>query len=179
MLGERFTYRVKPDGTILDIEGPWDQFAVQNYGLRLMRSEIMGKNLFNYITNSEIQDIYRSFHFLLERNPERVLSFPYRCDSPGYRRDMNMELSKVEDSIQYVSTIVKLHKYDSDYYVDYGSRSGIIINMCSWCKKIKLADEPQMWYPLEQIFSKVSQSYQISHSICPDCSDSIYVSKNK
>ena len=176
MHGESFTYCVKIDGTFTSIEGPWDQFAAQNHGIRLLRSGLIGKNLFDYIKNREIQDIYRSFHSILEKKPERVFFFPYRCDSPCYRRDMNMELSIERDTVKYVSTIIKLHKHDLDYFIDYKAQSGEIVNMCSFCKNFEMPDGIDTWHPLEEIFSRAPQSYRISHEICPNCENLVYAS---
>ena len=76
-------YTVDEEGTILDIGGDWQAF-VDKGGLEdpqaMADYNMVGKNLFDFIANETVRDMYRELH--RKAMDGQKCEFEYRCDGP-------------------------------------------------------------------------------------------------
>ena len=100
-------YTVDEEGTILDIGGDWQAF-IDKGGVEDPQSmadyNMVGKNLFDFIANETVRDMYRELH-RKAMNGQKC-EFEYRCDGPDVARVAKLELKAGELGICYTSTIL-------------------------------------------------------------------------
>ena len=129
-----------------------------------------------YIADPETRHI---FNLLINRAREegRQACFNYRCDSPDYRRFMEMRISHIRamDQVEFRSRVLRLERREPVDLIDpsHVERSGEILKMCGWCKAV-LVDHA--WIEVEQAVERLGILAdrilpQISHGMCPDCRD--------
>ena len=85
-------YRLDNTDRIFDTGGAWNQFAKENAGTELLGSAVIGRSLYDFIHG----DVSRMFVRTLVdgvRILNRPRMVPYRCDSPGLRRYMEMSIT--------------------------------------------------------------------------------------
>ena len=165
-------YTVSEQGSIIDIEGPWDDFSSGNGCEWLTRASVIGTNLFSHISGDETEYVYQAMHELIVHEPGKTIVFDYRCDSPYIKRDMRMKMTGCRDGVRYQSSIIDETLRLKPIHLDYSDAAGPYIVMCSWCKSFHLPNDSE-WKPIEAIFSHIHEPFWISHGICPSCSDTL------
>ena len=89
-------YRVDGEDRIVAVNGAWNAFASANGGGAITASRIIGRNLFEFVTDATTQQLYRQM--LARIRGGQDLTYTYRCDSPDRRRLMEMEMRLVDDA---------------------------------------------------------------------------------
>jgi hypothetical protein len=172
-----FVHRIDGDGCIGFVNDAWLAFAAEN-GWRISDRQVLGSPLMAYIGDPETRHIYK---LLIDRARQqgRKARFNYRCDSPEYRRFMEMLIdhNRVLDQVEFHSRVLRLERREPVNLIDptHEQRSDEILTMCSWCKAV-LVD--QAWIEVELAVERLGiladQALpQISHGICPGCRDRI------
>ncbi|MGD8566641.1 MAG: hypothetical protein PVJ39_00950 [Gammaproteobacteria bacterium] len=166
-------YRIDKSKTIIHVSANWDQFAMENKEDQLVRETVLNKPLFSYIKNWECRHLYEMLIDRVSRTGVTI-KFPYRCDSPGTRRYMNMEIvPKDNELIEFKSYIVKEELRERQPLLDIGTdRSREFVVICSWCKKINTAGD--QWEEVEDAVTSMTLFASpvlpdLSHGICPPC----------
>jgi hypothetical protein len=169
-----FVHCIDRDGRISFVNDAWLAFAAEN-GWATTASRVLGSHLMQQIADPETRHIYQ---LLIDRvrGEGRQASFVYRCDSPDCRRLMEMRITQsAPDLVAFSSRVLHLDRRDSVNLLDPGfrTRSNDILTVCSWCKSV-LADH--VWIEVEQAVRRLEiltarALPQISHGICPSCSD--------
>jgi hypothetical protein len=166
-------YCVDLVGNILSIDGPWDEFAAENGGVDLKSKNLIGKNLFSFISSSGVSEAFRTMHHHLNDNPTHRLEFSYRCDSPELRRDMKMVMESTGEGIRYTSSVASTSLLDPPIPIDYSTGTNEYLRMCSWCKRFKYPSESEHWNELVRLFDISPSNFTISHGICEDCRNKV------
>ncbi|MEQ8848990.1 hypothetical protein [Botrimarina sp.] len=89
------TYVIDSDDRLIDVGEAWSQFAADNEGSdRLQPDSVVGESLWHFIRGESLTELYK---LVLRRVREsgQPLEFPYRCDSPGFRRRMRMRVEPI------------------------------------------------------------------------------------
>lgn len=165
-------YVVKPDGTVVDIRGTWDDFAQANAAGGLAIADVVGRDLRDFVSGPATRQIYEA---LIGRvvQTRTAIQFTFRCDAPEVRRHMHMDVvGDGTENVRFTSRIVReeprppqpLLSTDAD-------RSDETIVMCSWCKRVKLDER---WVEVEEYVASTGlmeeeRLPQLSHGLCPDC----------
>jgi hypothetical protein len=168
-----FIHRIDSEGRISFVNDAWLAFAAEN-GWSTTVSQVVGSLLMQQIADAETRHIYR---LLIDRTlgEGHRSRFLYRCDSPDYRRLMEMRISKsAPDQVEFCSRVLHLKQRDAFDVLDpaFRKRSKAIVTVCSWCKAF-LADHA--WLEVEQAIGRLGLFTEtglprISHGICPTCS---------
>jgi hypothetical protein len=163
------TYRIDASDTIVFTDAAWFEFAHRN---GFAKPDVLGTSLWSHITDQTTAHLYQAIVHRLRagREPAQV---SFRCDAPAERRSMLLEMT-AEDAgaIFFRSVTVEARKRPPIPLID-GTlpRTGRFLTMCSWCKRVFLAErwlEAEM--AIEQFGLLLSESLpQITHSICPAC----------
>lgn len=172
-LNKIYEYHLNGEDQIEYVNSNWTEFAIENAGDCLVPNNIIGQPVWKYITDEATVSIYQSVLRRVRRSRARV-ELPFRCDSPGIRRYMRMEIEPMnKEHIRFKSRLIHeeprtfIHALSSHF-----KRDNAILTMCSWCKKVKLSKE--RWVEIETAVCEMDlfQNHQIpmiSHGICKNC----------
>jgi hypothetical protein len=164
-------YHVDHNDKLVFINDEWSRFARDNEGEAFLPERVLYKPLFDFITDASTRQLYSR---ALTRSREgREMRFPFRCDSPDRRRQLEMHIKPLENHhVQFCVREIWIQERAHQGILQKDvRRSGDIILMCGWCKRISLG---HAW---EEIEKAVGPSHlfdregfpTITHGICPDC----------
>lgn len=96
MSGVRYEYVIDGDDVIREVNDAWKTFAQENHAEGL-GDEVLGNWLWQYLSGMEVKHLFR---VLLDRvrESQEVGRVPFRCDAPGLRRHMTLEMTPLPDS---------------------------------------------------------------------------------
>lgn len=169
-----FVHQIEADDTLSWVNEAWLQFARENQASHLNLETILGRPLWDFITEATTRHFYQII-VQRARALTRVVTLHYRCDSPEKRRFMRMEIHPMgQGRIQFRNWILREELRPALELVSHQSSAGPrLITMCSWCKRIKNPMN-NSWEELEdairqmQLF-KYDKPSPITHGICPEC----------
>ena len=170
-------YILDPKDVIVDINGKWDQFAVENDCQNLSVQTVIGTSIWDYVTGMEVTHLYQLI-FEEVRKSNKTMGFQFRCDSPKEKRYMEMNVRHESGDVYLVSSLLNTQDHESTLPILDSTipTSEEFIYMCSWCRAIQL--EEHEWVSLEDgvvkldLFSK-DMMPKISHGICSSCHKTI------
>lgn len=156
---------------IVEIKGPWDEFAASNDCPGLTRSVVLGRSLFDFVSADDAREVVS---LLLARvRTAGPLDVGFRCDAPALRRFMRLELRPEPQShVRSTSHVVREEGRPAQPLLDRAlPRTGSVLMICSWCKKVLVRDG---WSEIEEAaeelgFLEADVLPQLSHGICPPC----------
>lgn len=167
-------YRVDGLDRVVSVGGPWDAFARENDGDAVVARHIIGRHLFDFVTDPTTQHLYRKM--LARARAGRDLNFTYRCDSPGVRRLMEMQMRLVNDdgSVEFSST--PLHEQPR-VPVDLPQADGAadapetLQRACGWCNRFEVDGE---WLEIEEAAARLrllerTSPPTVTHGMCEEC----------
>jgi hypothetical protein len=165
-----FICRIDSEDKIVFVDGHWLQFAGEN-GFNLGLENIVGKPLWEFLSDLTTRHLYRIFARRV-RQSGKSLTMPFRCDAPDRRRFMQMTILRLpENGLEFLSQLLREEPRPVvPLLAPEFPRTHEMIEMCSWCKKIKAPD----WVEVEEgvlrlkLFDKEKLPW-VSHSICPQC----------
>jgi len=164
----------------------WDAFASENGGQEIVSSNLLGRNVFDFIRGNDVRAVYQSSHATLLEDDRAKVSFEYRCDAPDVERRMLMSISSVacgddKAAILYQSQILEERvrvpmklSPPENYKHAYGVENQTSI--CSFCAKVAwpvgAETASQDWISGEAYYAKGGSSrVGLRHGICPGCFD--------
>jgi hypothetical protein len=169
-----FVHQIEADDTLSWVNDAWLQFARDNNATHLTREAILGRPLWDFITEATTRHFYQ---ILVQRVRAlaRVIKLHYRCDSPEKRRFMRMEIHPWgEGRLQFRNWILREEIRPAlELLAAPGDGSGRLITMCSWCKRVHNPaagewQEPEQAVRQMQLFNCATPP-PITHGICPAC----------
>lgn len=168
-------YRIDGHDRIVSVGGLWDAFARDNDGDAVVSRRVIGRNLFDFITDRTTQQLYRQM--LTQARAGRDLQFSYRCDSPDTRRLMEMAMRLVDEAgtVEFRSTPLEeqprapVHLAQADGATDDGSEA--LQRSCGWCNKLEVDGE---WLEIEDAVARLGLMERVTppmvtHGMCEDC----------
>lgn len=169
-----FVYRIDAHQRLVFVSEHWGSFGEENHGRHLAAEQVLGRSLWDFITDQTTIEIYRA---LVARVVQTacVAQFPFRCDSPGARRHMWMILSALENgACQFSSRILREEPRTFVPLLDPLALRDprAFVTVCSWCKKVAVPNTG--WLEVEravgvmELFGTPLQP-QLTHGICPPC----------
>lgn len=163
-------YRVNSEDFITSVDDNWDRFARENSTPELVGT-VVGTWLWKHLTGSTVLDLNRAIVTRVRKSGNSV-AYPFRCDAPTRRRDMELILRPLsEGDVEFESWVMRETPREPILLFDHHvHRSSELITMCAWCLKVKTTDwvEAEVaiaqhdWFAAEHIPG-------ISHGICPQC----------
>ncbi|MFO7604503.1 MAG: PAS domain-containing protein [Gammaproteobacteria bacterium] len=167
------TYHLDPQGNIVYVDEAWDAMAEQQQGSFPSTAVILGRNIFDFISDESCRHIYQSLIDQVQQKAQS-LSFPFRCDAPETRRFMEMEIFPVAGGITgFKSCIINEEpRLPVALLEPDAEKSDALLVICSWCMKVKV--DAEHWLEMEQAIEHlaifdVHPLPQLSHGICPGC----------
>jgi hypothetical protein len=159
-------YRIDGADVLTEVGGGWEEFARGNGGI----GQVVGRPLWHFVTG---KDVRAAWSLLLRRvrNVGGPLAFLYRCDGPGVRRLMQMELLADSDGfVAFRSTQIKVAPAAT--YLgrwEQGSRRDAIL-VCGWCAQVRLGEA---WVAPQDAAAELGltggRPARLSHGVCETC----------
>jgi len=169
-------YRINDQNEIVFVDETWDWFAEANDGAEIVASSVLGRNLWDFISDGATRQLYRQMVARVREGGQA--QFKLRCDGPTCRRHLEMKIRATKTGhIEFVTQILKVEDRPPIPMLAKGTpRSTDLIRACSWCNRIHV--DSGEWMEVEaavehlQIFED-GQIPQISHGMCEVCYVSI------
>lgn len=165
-------YRINSRDEFIFVNQEWEIFAHENDAPFLSPENILGKSLWNFITDATTEQIYREM--VRKAREGEFIPFRFRCDSPGLRRllEMNISASRKGNVEFETRTILVEERPVQMILKDDNSRTEDILRICGWCKKIVVSDE--VWEEVEEAVTALGlfeqeKLPQLTHGICDGC----------
>jgi len=154
------------------VNDAWEPFAQANGAPGLSPRRVVGESIWSFVHGSTVQHLWQLV-FGRARVERKALLLPYRCDGPGVRRYLEMELV-APDGVSVVCTSRTMREEPRpvvQMLLGDGERSGESLIVCSWCNRAQLH---RTWVEIEQAIDElhlfgVARPPSISHGICDRC----------
>jgi len=167
-------YRIDARDQITAVNEGWSISAQANSAEHLLAPGILGRRLWDLISDPATAQIYQELVNRV-RGGSGPVDFVFRCDSPGERRLLQMQITEVAEAGEIlfeVSSIAVQPRLAVSLLDQTSPRSGIVLQMCGWCKRVPA--NPDSWLEIEQAVAELDlfaapAMPAISHGICPDC----------
>ena len=158
----------------------WNRFAQENDAPELAsETNVLGRNLFDFITGDEVRQSYRDFHEVLWRGAQEFIAISYRCDAPSFQREMYMEISPCRfgdgfNGLLYRSVLVRQHQRPAMNMLLRPEKKTLpidppIVTVCSYCLNIRDKNTNQWITPESYYQQGGNQQVALSHGICDHC----------
>lgn len=153
-------YSIDSDNLITDVNAAWGDFLSENS--EIGAPDILGRSLLDFVSGKVTRQFWlRQFDLARERG---ALSVEYRCDAPGLKRWMRMELRRIEgNGLRIFNELLASEKRPAPvYFLPATQRGKDTFICCSLCSRIKDADR---WCEPD---GRVS-TYRVTYGLCQDC----------
>lgn len=171
-------YQIDALDRLIEVNQAWTEFARANNGLEVLPEFVLGKSLWNFITDVTVEEIYRRLAKLAREG--RDTQFRYRCDSPKQKRIFQMRiLGRPGGKVEFTSTLLSAEDRPAIPLLKARSEfSGIYVRICGWCHAVAWPGES--WRPLEMAAERVigleeTELPELSHGICEACAAGMMV----
>lgn len=172
-LNDEVIYRIDSNDKIEYANAEYDRFALANEGLDFTRDKVYDRPIWNYIGDETTREIYRE---LFRRVREgRTAQFQYRCDSPDFRRHLEMKLVRVGiDGIEFRTWPISIEKRPNQALLDVTlPRASAMLVICGWCKRVQIDGG---WAEVEDAVKQLglmesSKPPLLTHGICERCAE--------
>ncbi len=168
----KLSYGIDARDRLESIDATWCDFANKNGGEELAGESVLGKSLWDFISDQETAHLYKVLVSKVRRTGE-TLALPFRCDSPEFRRYLQLKMSpSANGGVQFVSeTLREEQRRPIQLLNGHGDPQSSFLIICSWCKRIEITSgwvEAEFAIAVLGLFDE-SLMPQLSHAMCPDC----------
>ena len=173
---QEIVYLIDRNDRLSEVGGSWTQFAQANDCDAVMPDRVLGRPLWDFITDTHVRELYRR---MIQRARDRhPVQFDYRCDAPECRRLFRMTIHALEEgSVEFVTRLLWQEPRPRVDMLDQKvPASGPWVRVCSWCEKVSLPNG--VWAPVEEAAEKLGflaeeHVPRLTHGICPPCHSSM------
>jgi hypothetical protein len=162
----------------------WDRFAIENGAPELRADKIIGRNLFEFFSGSDVTQAYRDLAARVVASGDPVV-VNTRCDSPGVARELRLSVAPLQLAdkrpgllfqAQIVGETARLHLDIFDFKALLNAlvhqAELPVVTMCSFCQQVRRPgpDGDEDWVTAEEYYRLGGTSQvRISHGLCADC----------
>ncbi|MCX8012650.1 MAG: hypothetical protein N3A64_05820 [Desulfobacterota bacterium] len=164
-------YRLNSQDKIIFVNEEWDLFAIANGGEAVTSARVLYRSIRDFITDLTTRELY--LQIMQRVRHGRSIKFTFRCDSPAFRRLLEMNIHPGEDSsVEYFTrTLVEERQKYLVLSPTTTANSDDFLRSCSWCKKIFLDGS---WLEVEEAVAQRQIFHHpflppITHGICEQC----------
>jgi hypothetical protein len=169
-------YRVGEDNRITYVSSDWNSFARRNGAPDLLAEAVVGQPLNRFVAGPETRHLYEIILARVRRTRHGIL-VKFRCDTPSYRRFMELQVSPWTDGqLQFESRLVRGEDREPVPLMGSSvSRSDEFLTICSWCKRISVSSA---WVEVEDAVEQLALFHSdrlpnLTHGVCPECKDRV------
>jgi hypothetical protein len=158
-------YYLDERDVIVDVNAAWNAFALQNGGI-LLADEVIGEKLTRFITGEPTRMYVRT---VLEgvRTLGRPAVRPYRCDSPGLKRFMQMSVvPEAGNRLRLEHRCLRVEGREPAVAVEFRPGKSAV-RSCSVCNRIEHRGE---WIEASQRITGTSTvRLDVAYEVCGNC----------
>lgn len=170
-------YRIDEADKLLEMNAAWTAFAHGNGGAPLEGAQVVGRSLWDFVTDPSTRQLYRDMVKRL-RQGWTPIRFQFRCDAPQLRRLLAMEMvGEGDGTVRFVVTSVAEQERPAVACMENGEAStDQIVTICGWCMRVPLPGAG--WVEIEEALEGLglfrdATSFKLSHGMCPDCAEAM------
>ena len=171
-VSSKIVYQIDSRDRLIAVDDAWRQFAEENQASDLAGDGILGRSLWDLITDSETRHLFSPM-LTKVRKQQQPLTLRLRCDAPEIRRYLRLTLTPLpEQGVEFTSETIRTENRTRVPLLDTnGTKTSAFLNICGWCKKIEV---PGGWTEVELAIAILglfdeSPLPQLSHAMCPEC----------
>ena len=163
----------------------WDRFAIENGAPELRADSVIGRHLFDFVSDPELRQAYRELADRIISTGEPAV-IAARCDSPGVVRELRLSIAPAAARRQRAGAAVSgpdrqqrqrgraLDIFDFEALLTALKQESDlpIVTMCSFCQQLRRpgSSDEDDWVPAEEYYRLGGTSrVRISHGLCADC----------
>lgn len=144
----------------------WDLFAAANDGQALLWERVEGRSLWDFVSDPTTRGLYSDL--LARVRAGRPVTFPFRCDSPGHRRFLRMDMRPAAGG--RVEFLVRAEAIEPRPLQPLPAPGGML-RVCGWCRRVAA---PGGWLELEDAARELglferARLPRATHGICGPC----------
>lgn len=166
-------HEVDRSGRIVRVNKDWLAFAQANDAPEIVPETVLGRPLWDFIDGNVARRLTMTL-LVRAREARTELRMPFRCDSPGARRFMEMRMRHTGlGDVVYECRLLRAEPREPLSLIDRKAvRSNDFITMCSCCKKVHLGGD--RWAEAEEAvkelgFLRGTVQPAINQGVCPGC----------
>ena len=169
-------YLLDADLRIADCNLGWDKFASENGGIGILRADVQGRNIFDFIPEVLVRFYQDKYTEALRAG--HWIGFDYECSTPDIFRQFHMALRSVEHSgLLVVNSYLPNQRtplmspselLDDPAYMTHGG----FITMCAHCRQTRRQDNTNSWDWVPRFLRHTG--HKVSHGLCPRCTSYLY-----
>lgn len=165
-------YRLNSRDEFVYFNEEWVNFAVANDASGLLPERVLGRLLWDFITDQTTRQIYQE---ILDRvHAGRPVRFNFRCDAPEHRRYMEMDIARCDGGeVQFQVRTVREEERPRQGLLDWHApRAGELLRICGWCKRVDIGEG--RWGEVEEavtafrLFERLALP-RLTHGMCEAC----------
>lgn len=171
------TYSIDSTDHLIQVNEAFTAFADVNDGGTLHPDQVLGRLLWDFLTDETTKSLYRDMVQRVRRRNVPV-RFKFRCDAPDLKRLLAMEIDKGEgDAVRFtVTSVLEERMLSAARAAIRMSESGALLTICGWCKRVPLASGE--WGEIEAAVDELGlfdseSTMRLSHGMCPTCYDAV------
>lgn len=169
-------FQIDAFDAIIYTSDAWDSFCLANDGPAAASASVVGRSMWDFIADSSTRALYRALTDQV-RSENITVKFPYRCDSPGLRRYMTMEVRPGRsDVVAFINRIIREEPVSPALRFravdpDLGLPAGPTVIRCSLCTR--LASDRQWFEPADLLSRRGVMSgdepVRVAYGVCETC----------
>lgn len=165
-------YQINHRDEIIFVDDAWDRFAATNEGTKLGSKDILGRPLWDFITDATTRQLYKQI--LARVRQGSVAGFTLRCDGPSRKRLLEMTIrAQGPGSVEFATHTLQVEDRPPVLLLVGGrKRSDDMVKVCSWCNRVKVArgEWAEIEVALETLKTFESSAMpQVTHGMCDTC----------
>jgi hypothetical protein len=159
-------YELDSKNVITAVNPAWEAFALANAGRQLLAEQVVGRRLFDYITGDPTR-MYLEALLQTVRRAAAPLVRPYRCDSPGLRRFMEMEIRPLAGGgLELSHRLLRTQLIERPVsFTTTAAAGGQLLKRCSVCGRLA---QPGGWREPSDV-AAAGGELPVIYTVCPDC----------
>jgi hypothetical protein len=169
-------YRLNAADELVYVNEAWAEFASANDAPDILPERVLNRPLWDFVCDETTRHLYREI--LRRARAGLPASFNFRCDAPGRRRLMELNVSGLEGgAVRFETRTLRVDERPRQELLDrYVPRSGTMLRVCGWCKRMDI--DSQRWGEVEEAVATLrlfeyNSLPPLTHGMCPPCFDAI------
>jgi len=171
-------YHINAADTLISANDAWDDFAIANDAAQVKREHVLGKVLWQLLSDPTTSLVYHQVCTVARGGVP--LRFVFRCDSPGVRRLLEMDvLPHPAGQIEFRTRAISETPCDPTPLLAAAAaaprEARELLRVCSWCNNFFAGGH---WVGVSEAILKLglmthSPMPMITHGVCESCKESL------
>lgn len=167
-------YAIDADDNLCFVDDAWGLFADANDGAHLTRATMLGKSLWECITDDTTRTLYQQIVARVRQG--HLAQFTLRCDGPSCRRLLEMTITAAANGVVEFETrtVSAEDRAPVALLSRRTTRSSELLRMCAWCNQVNIGATTDEWVEVEDAMERLQcfehgSVPQVTHGICGQC----------